>query len=310
MKVLVTGGAGYLGSILVPTLLNEGYEVEVVDNFMFQQSSLMDVCFNKNFNVVRGDVRDEKLMKKLIKDKDIIIPLAALVGAPLCGRDEIGTKSTNYEAIKMLCSITSKNQKIIFPTTNSGYGTTTGDIYCTEETPLNPISLYGKTKVDAEKVVLDRGESITFRLATVFGASPKMRIDLLVNDFVYRALKDRSLIIFEGHFKRNYIHIRDVARAFIHAIKNFETMKNEPYNVGLSSANLSKLELAQKIKEYIPELTIIEAPIGEDPDKRNYIVSNEKIEKTGFKPIFSLDDGIVELIKAYTILNNNRYTNV
>jgi len=310
MKVLVTGGAGYLGSVLVPTLLNEGYEVEVVDNFMFQQSSLMDVCFNKNFNVVRGDVRDEKLMKKLIKDKDIIIPLAALVGAPLCGRDEIGTKSTNYEAIKMLCSITSKNQKIIFPTTNSGYGTTTGDIYCTEETPLNPISLYGKTKVDAEKVVLDRGESITFRLATVFGASPKMRIDLLVNDFVYRALKDRSLIIFEGHFKRNYIHIRDVARAFIHAIKNFETMKNEPYNVGLSSANLSKLELAQKIKEYIPELTIIEAPIGEDPDKRNYIVSNEKIEKTGFKPIFSLDDGIVELIKAYTILNNNRYTNV
>ena len=310
MKILVTGGAGYLGSVLVPTLLTEGYEVEVLDNFMFNQTSLMDVCFNKNFSVVRGDVRDEKLMKKLVQDKDIIIPLAALVGAPLCGRDKIGTNTINYEAVKMICDITSKNQKIIFPTTNSGYGTTTGDIYCTEKTPLNPISLYGKTKVDAEKAILDRGESITFRLATVFGASPKMRIDLLVNDFVYRALKDRSLVIFEGHFKRNYIHIRDVARAFVHAIKNFKKMKNEPYNVGLSSANLSKLELAQKIKEYIPNLAIIEAPIGEDPDKRNYIVSNEKIEKTGFKPIYSLDDGIIELIKAYTILNNNRYTNV
>lgn len=310
MKILVTGGAGYLGSILVPALLNEGYEVEVIDNFMFNQASLMDVCSNPKFSVTRGDVRDKELMKKLIKDKDIIIPLAALVGAPLCKRDNVGTRTTNYEAIKLLCEIASKNQKIIFPTTNSGYGTTTGEIYCTEETPLNPISLYGQTKVDAEKVILDRGESITFRLATVFGASPKMRIDLLVNDFVYRAINDKSLVIFEGHFKRNYIHIKDVANAFLHAIKNFETMKNEPYNVGLSSANLSKLELAQKIKEYIPSLTIIEAPIGEDPDKRNYIVSNEKIEKTGFMPNFSLDDGIKELIKVYTILNNNRFTNV
>lgn len=310
MKILVTGGAGYLGSILVPALLNEGYEVEVIDNFMFNQASLMDVCSNPKFSVTRGDVRDKELMKKLIKDKDIIIPLAALVGAPLCKRDNVGTRTTNYEAVKLLCEIASKNQKIIFPTTNSGYGTTTGEIYCTEETPLNPISLYGQTKVDAEKVILDRGESITFRLATVFGASPKMRIDLLVNDFVYRAINDKSLVIFEGHFKRNYIHIKDVANAFLHAIKNFETMKNEPYNVGLSSANLSKLELAQKIKEYIPSLTIIEAPIGEDPDKRNYIVSNEKIEKTGFMPNFSLDDGIKELIKVYTILNNNRFTNV
>ena len=310
MKILVTGGAGYLGSVLVPTLLYEGYEVEVIDNFMFNQASLMDVCSNPKFSIIRGDVRDKELMKKLIKDKDIIIPLAALVGAPLCKRDEIGTKTTNYEAIKLLCEITSKNQKIIFPTTNSGYGTTTGEIYCNEKTPLNPISLYGQTKVDAEKVVLDRGESITFRLATVFGASSKMRIDLLVNDFVYKAVHDRSLVIFEGDFKRNYIHIKDVANAFLHAIKNFETMKNEPYNVGLSSANLSKLELAQKIKEYIPNLTIIEAPIGEDPDKRNYIVSNEKIEKTGFMTKYSLDDGIKELIKVYTILNNNRFTNV
>lgn len=310
MKILVTGGAGYLGSILVPALLNEGYEVEVIDNFMFNQASLMDVCSNPKFSVTRGDVRDKELMKKLIKDKDIVIPLAALVGAPLCKRDNVGTRTTNYEAVKLLCEIASKNQKIIFPTTNSGYGTTTGEIYCTEETPLNPISLYGQTKVDAEKVILDREESVTFRLATVFGASPKMRIDLLVNDFVYRAINDKSLVIFEGHFKRNYIHIKDVANAFLHAIKNFETMKNEPYNVGLSSANLSKLELAQKIKEYIPSLTIIEAPIGEDPDKRNYIVSNEKIEKTGFMPNFSLDDGIKELIKVYTILNNNRFTNV
>jgi len=310
MKVLVTGGAGYLGSILVPTLLEKGYKVTVVDNFMFNQTSLMDVCNNENFEVVRGDVRDKELMKKLIKDKDIIIPLAALVGAPLCSRDNIGTITTNYEAIKMITEITSKNQKIIYPTTNSGYGTTTGEIYCTEETPLNPISLYGKTKSDAEKVVLDRGESITFRLATVFGASPKMRIDLLVNDFVYRAFHDRSLVIFEGHFKRNYIHIRDVARAFVHSIENFEKMKNEPYNVGLSTANLSKIELANKIKEYLPKLVILEAPIGEDPDKRNYIVSNDKIENTGFLPKFSLDYGIQELIKVYTILNNNRYTNV
>ena len=310
MKILVTGGAGYLGSILVPSLLNEGYKVEVLDNFMFHQTSLMDVCANPNFNVTKGDVRNKELIKEMIKDKDIIIPLAALVGAPLCKRDKIGTKTTNYEAIKLLCEMASKNQKIIFPTTNSGYGTTTGKIYCTEETPLNPISLYGQTKVDAEKVVLDRGEAITFRLATVFGASPKMRIDLLVNDFVYRSVNDKSLVIFESHFKRNYIHIKDVANAFIHAIKNFEAMKNEPYNVGLSLANLSKLELAQKIKKYIPDLTIIEAPIGEDPDKRNYIVSNEKIEKTGFLPKFSLDDGIKELIKGYTIINNSRYSNV
>lgn len=310
MKILVTGGAGYLGSVLVPALLNEGHTVEVVDNFMFNQASLMDVCANPNFSVTRGDVRDKSLMKRLVENKEIVIPLAALVGAPLCKRDEIGTQTTNYEAIKMLCEITSKEQKIIYPTTNSGYGTTTGEIYCTEETPLHPISTYGKTKVDAEKVILDRGEAITFRLATVFGASPKMRIDLLVNDFVYKAIHDRSLVIFEGHFKRNYIHIRDVARAFVHAIKNFDTMKNEPYNVGLSSANLSKLELAQKIKEYIPNLTIIEAPIGEDPDKRNYIVSNDKIESTGFMPKYSLDDGIKELMKVYTILNNNRFTNV
>ena len=310
MKILVTGGAGYLGSVLVPALLNEGHTVEVVDNFMFNQASLMDVCANPNFSVTRGDVRDKSLMKRLVENKEIVIPLAALVGAPLCKRDEIGTQTTNYEAVKMLCEITSKEQKIIYPTTNSGYGTTTGEIYCTEETPLHPISTYGKTKVDAEKVILDRGEAITFRLATVFGASPKMRIDLLVNDFVYKAIHDRSLVIFEGHFKRNYIHIRDVARAFVHAIKNFDTMKNEPYNVGLSSANLSKLELAQKIKEYIPNLTIIEAPIGEDPDKRNYIVSNDKIESTGFMPKYSLDDGIKELMKVYTILNNNRFTNV
>jgi len=309
MKILVTGGAGYIGSVLVPYLLKREYYVEVVDNFMFNQNSLLDLCIYKNFDVIRGDVRDKNLMKKLVKDKDIIIPLAALVGAPLCERDKIGAKTTNLDAIKMLCEITSRDQKIIFPTTNSGYGTTTGEIFCTEETPLNPISLYGKTKVEAEKIVLDRGNSITFRLATVFGASPRMRIDLLVNNFVYRAVKDRSIVIFEGHFKRNYIHIRDVARAFLHAIDNFDRMRDEPYNVGLSSANLSKIELAKLIKKFIHDFTIIEAPIGSDPDKRNYIVSNEKIEKTGFKPIYSLEDGIKELIKVYTILKNNFYSN-
>lgn len=308
--VLVTGGAGYLGSILVPELLKLGHRVTVLDNFMFQQNSLLECCTYENFDVVRGDARDEDILKTLLQKVDYIIPLAALVGAPLCSRDKIGTITTIRDAVASLTKLSSKEQRIIIPTTNSGYGIGQKGVYCTEETPLKPISLYGKAKVEAEKIVLDRGNSISFRLATVFGMSPRMRIDLLVNDFTYRAVKDRFVVIFEGHFKRNYVHIRDVARAFIHAIDNFDTMKNEPYNVGLSDANLSKLELCVKIKEQVPDFVYLESPVGEDPDKRDYLVSNEKIEKTGFKPIFSLEMGIKELIKGYRIITNSRYSNV
>jgi nucleoside-diphosphate-sugar epimerase len=309
-NILVTGGAGYLGSVLVPELLKLGHNVTVIDSFIFGQNSLSDCCYMDNFNVIKGDVRDKNLMTTLVKDKDVIIPLAALVGAPLCKRDEIGTISINRDAIKLLTEITSKEQRILMPVSNSGYGVGEDGIYCTETSPLKPISLYGITKVKAENIMMDRGNAISFRLATVFGMSPRMRLDLLVNDFTYRAVNDKFIVIFEGHFKRNYIHIRDVARAFIHGIDNFEDMKNEVYNVGLSDANLSKLELCYKIKEHIENFTIIEAPIGKDPDQRNYIVSNEKIEKTGFMPKHSLDMGIKELIKGYIIINNSKYSNV
>ena len=309
-NILVTGGAGYLGSILVPKLLELGHKVTVVDTFMFKQNSLLECCANERFTVVRGDAREESVMKPLLKDADYIIPLAALVGAPLCERDKIGTITTNRDAILMLARLASKEQRFIYPNTNSGYGIGQKGVYCTEESPLNPISLYGKTKVEVEKALLDRGNAISLRLATVFGMSPRMRIDLLVNDFTYRAVKDRFVVIFEGHFKRNYIHVRDVARGFIHAIDKFDSMKNEPYNLGLSDANLSKIELCAKIKEQVPNFTYIEAPVGEDPDKRDYIVSNEKIEKTGFKPAHSLEMGIKELIKGYKIITNSIYSNV
>ena len=308
--ILVTGGAGYLGSVLVRQLLKHGHKVTVLDNFMFGPNSLLDCCHYDSFEVVRGDARDRDLLEKLVKNKDVIIPLAALVGAPLCARDKIGAKTTNTGAIKTLTEILSKEQRIIIPITNSGYGIGQKGIHCTEQTPLNPVSFYGKTKVEAEKIALGRDNSVSLRLATVFGASPRMRLDLLVNDFTYRAVKDRFIVIFEGHFKRNYIHIRDMAKAFIHVIDNFDTMKGEPYNVGLSDANISKLELCAKIKEQVSNFTFIEASVGKDPDKRDYIVSNEKIEKTGFSPDHSLEMGIAELIKSYTIINNNKYSNV
>ena len=309
IKILVTGGAGYIGSILVPMLLDRGYEVTVLDNFMYNQSSLLDCCANPRFSVIRGDCRDEATLKKALRGADYILPLAAIVGAPACEADKTAAVSTNLEAIKLLLSLRSREQRIIYPCTNSGYGIGEKDKLCTEETPLRPLSLYGKTKVEAEKAILDAGNAISLRLATAFGMSPRMRLDLLVNDFVYRAVKDRYLVVFEGHFRRNFIHVRDVARAFIHAIENFERMRDEPYNVGLSDANLSKLELCAKIKEQLPDFVYIEAPVGEDPDKRDYIVSNEKIERTGFKPIYSLEMGIKELIKGYTILRALKYIN-
>lgn len=309
-RVLVTGGAGYIGSVLVPMLLQEGYEVTVLDNFYFNQSTLLECCMNPRFHVVRGDARKEELMKELMADKDYIIPLAAMVGFPLCKADEIAAETTNLGAIKTILKLRKPEQRIIYPCTNSGYGVGEGNKFCTEETPMRPISLYGTTKAEAEKLILEAGNSLTFRFATVFGASTRMRLDLLVNDFVYRAVFDRTAVIFEGKFKRNYVHIRDAAGAFLHAISHFDEMKGRAYNCGLSSANLSKVELCEKIKEHIPEFVYIEAPVGEDPDKRDYIVSNERLEATGWKPKYSLDDGIEELKKVYTIIKNKTYSNI
>jgi len=309
-NILVTGGAGYIGSVLVPALLSRGHKVAVLDNFYFNQLTLMDCCPNPGFNVIRGDAREEETLKSAIDGADYILPLAALVGFPLCDADKTAARTTNLEAVELLLKIRTKEQKIIYPCTNSGYGIGDKDIFCTEDTPLNPISLYGTTKVLAEKAVLEAGNSLTFRFATLFGASPRMRIDLLLNDFVYRAVYDRTAVIFEGNFKRNFIHIRDVANAFMFAIDNFERMKGLPYNCGLSSANISKLELCAKIKEHIPSFVYIEAPIGTDPDKRDYIVSNARLEATGWRPEYSLNDGIEELKKVYTILKNKAYSNI
>jgi len=310
MKILVTGGAGYLGSILVPTLLSEGYKVVVIDNFLYNQTSLLEHCYNKNFTVIRGDVRNITLMKELIKKVDIIFPLACLTGAPLCSKNPIEARSVNLGSIKTLIKIRSKSQPIIFPTTNSGYGIGQKDIYCTEETPLKPISLYAKLKVEAEKILLENGNCITFRFATLFGISPRMRLDLLVNDFTYRAVRDKYLVLFQPHFKRNYLHVRDAAYVFVHALKNYNKMKNQVYNVGLSNANLSKLELCYEIKRKVPDFQFIISEVGEDIDKRNYIVSNAKIEATGFKPKYSLQEGIEELIKGYQIIKLTQFSNV
>ncbi len=310
MRILITGGAGYIGSVLAPTLLSQGHQVTVLDNFYFGQSTLLDCCHSESFRVVRGDCREESTIKPLVAKADVIIPLAALVGVPLCNTDAIATRTTNQEAVELLCRLAGADQWVLMPVTNSGYGIGEKGKFCTEDTPLRPISSYGITKVKAEEAVLARKNSISFRLATVFGLSPRMRIDLLVNDFVHRAVNDRAVVIFEGHFKRNYIHIRDVVRAFVHGLANFDKMKGKPYNVGLDDANLSKLELCEVIKKHLPKFVYLEAPVGEDPDKRDYIVSNARIAATGFKPEWSLDRGIQELIKGYTIIRNSIYSNV
>ena len=307
--ILVTGGAGYLGSMMTRYLLDAGHSVTVLDNFMFRQTSLNDLCANDGFDVVSGDARDTDVLAPLCAKADIVIPLAALVGAPLCDADKLGAESINRDAIRDLIKLASPDQRILVPISNSGYGVGEPGKHCTEESPMNPISLYGRTKVEAEEAVLERGNAISFRLATVFGMAPRMRIDLLVNDFVYRALNDRALVLFEAHFKRNYIHVRDVARAFLHGIDNFDSLKNEAFNVGLSDANLSKLELCERIQNHLPNFAFLEAEIGGDPDKRDYIVSNDKIEATGFKPEFSLDFGIAELIKGYRMIRNSVYGN-
>lgn len=310
MRILVTGGAGYIGSVLVPMLLDRGHHVTVLDTFSRGTTELAACCRFAGFNPVRGDARDARVLDELVPRADVVIPLAALVGAPLCKEDPIAARTTNLDAVVSLTKLTSQSQMVVYPTTNSGYGVGEAGKHCTEETPLNPISLYGVTKVEAEKAVLETSEGVSLRLATVFGMSPRMRLDLLVNDFTWRAVTDRAVVIFEGHFKRNYIHIRDVAKGFEHAIDNFALMRRGAFNLGLSTANLSKLELCAKIKEQVPNFVYLEAPIGEDPDKRDYIVSNEKIERTGWAPDWTLEAGIAELIRGYKMIRNSRYANI
>jgi len=302
MNVLITGGAGYLGSILCEHLLAAGCKVATLDSLIYDEQNLNHLCANPNFDFIRGDARDESVVKALVKIADVIIPLAAIVGAPACDLDPYMATSVNRDAVSLLCKLRSKDQLVIYPTTNSGYGTKTGDVFCTEESPLDPISLYGRTKVEAEEIVLSAGNTITLRLATVFGMSPRPRLDLLVNHFTYAAFFDGYLVIFEKDFKRNYIHIRDVADCFIHCIRNSAGMVGRPFNVGLDEANLSKEELALKIKEHLPKFYLHFSEVGSDPDKRNYIVSNKRLREAGFEAKRSLDDGIVELIKGYKLL--------
>jgi len=308
--ILVTGGAGYLGAILVPALLAEGHRVTVLDSFMFRQTSLNHVCNDPNFSVVKGDIRVEATLAPLLKKADIVIPLAALVGAPMCNADPVGAKTINHDAMLLLLRKLSASQRILMPTTNSAYGSGDANNFCTEDSPLRPISLYAREKVAIEAELMQRENAISFRLATVFGMAPRMRIDLLVNDFVHRAVHDRFVVLFEGDFKRNYIHVRDVTRAFQHGIANFGAMRGQIYNVGLSEANVSKRELCQRIQQQLPEFVFLDAPVGKDPDQRNYVVSNEKIERTGFKTSVGLDAGIAELIKGFTMVKNTVHGNV
>ena len=309
-NILLIGGAGYIGSVLCSELLIKNYAVTVLDSLMYQDNSLLGCCLHKDFNFIKGDLTNKDLVSKLLASHDIVIPLAAIVGAPACQADPIRASLVNKEAMMWLLDRISPQQMLLFPTTNSGYGIGDSTGYCDESSPLRPLSEYGRAKVEVEKKLLDLQCGISFRLATVFGVSPRMRMDLLVNDFVYRAYRDRSLVLFEEHFRRNYIHVRDVARTFIFGIENFKKMYGEPFNVGLSSANLTKRELAEKIKVHIPSLYIHSAPIGEDPDKRDYLVSNKKLESMGWLPAYDLDYGVVELLKAYRMLNVNPYANV
>ncbi len=310
MKILVTGGAGYLGSVLVPDLLAEGHQVTVVDSFLYRQNSLAHVCHYPGFEIVRGDVRIESTMKPLLAKADVVIPLAALVGAPLCAKDPVGATSTNHDAVIMMLKNISKDQMILMPTTNSAYGSGDKNNFCTEESPLHPMSKYAIDKVEIEKALMQHSNTISFRLATVFGMSPRMRLDLLVNDFVYRAVMDRFVVLFESSFKRNYIHIRDISRVFRFGIENFSKMKGQIFNVGLSEANVSKKELCEHIQKFVPDFVFMDAPVGKDPDQRNYIVSNAKIEAIGFKTAHPLDLGIQELIKGFTMIRNSLYGNM
>lgn len=309
MNILITGGAGYIGSVLTPYLLNLGFSVTVLDNLYYKQHSLLHCFSNPRFQFIQGDACNEALIQQEMKKADVIIPLAAIVGAPACDHNPLLATQLNYDALIKILHYSSENQCILYPNTNSGYGIGEKQSLCTEKTPLKPISLYGKLKVQAEDELLSSGRAVAFRLATVFGISPRMRLDLLVNDFTFRACQDRCIVLFEEHFKRNFIHVRDVAHAFHFGILNFSQMRGEAYNVGLSSANLSKRELCEKIKTFLPKLYIHSATIGEDPDKRDYIVSNEKLEALGWQPQVSLEDGIKEIISAYPILRMHAFKN-
>jgi nucleoside-diphosphate-sugar epimerase len=302
MKLLLTGGAGYLGSTITNRLLDEGHVVTVLDSLEFNQLSLLPFIKNKRFNFVYGDVRNKELLKKLVTSHDVIIPLAARVGFPACAADPFTATQLNYEQIVDIVEFSNGKSKILFPNTNSGYGVAEGGEVCTEDSPLNPISHYGITKVAAEKYLMENTDTICFRLATVFGPSPRMRVDLLVNEFVYKAMTDKYIVLFESHFKRNYIHVDDVASVFSFMIENYDSHKNEVFNVGLSNGNLSKLELVNLIKNYIPDFSISVSDFYEDPDKRDYIVSNKKIESTGWYPTYSIEDGIEQLINTYKMI--------
>lgn len=310
MRILVTGGAGYIGSVLAPSLLDDGHEVTVVDTFMYGQTPLLDCCVNPRLTIVRGDARDKSLISGLVAGADAVLPLACLTGAPICAKDPWAARAVNFDAIRMIAEQISPEQMLVFPSTNSGYGVGEGRIECDETTPLRPISLYGQLKVELERYLLDRGNCVTFRFATLFGTSPRMRLDLLVNDFTYRAVVDRFVVLFEPHFKRNYLHVRDGARAFRHALANYGSMKGRPYNVGLSDANISKWELCQEIKKHVPEFTFVVADVGKDPDQRNYVVSNKRIESTGYRTTIGLYDGIQDLIRGYQVVRRNQHANV
>ena len=310
-KVLITGGAGYLGSVLAEVLLDKGYNVTVFDNLMYKQTSLLHLCNNKHFNFIKGDVTNKKDLLPLIVNNDVVIPLAAIVGAPACDANEDLATAINYTQIQFIVDNLREDQKLVMPNTNSQYGSSKDII--TEDSPQNPLSLYAKTKCEAEQYILNSRNGICLRLATVFGASPRMRTDLLVNDFVYKTITEGCLVLFQSKFKRNYIHVRDIAYTFLHCIENYDTLNGEVFNVGLSDANLNKMELATKIKTYFPKLVIIENEFSSDIDNRNYIVSNDKLEATGWKPKFTIDDGIKELISAYEMVitdNNKKYTNL
>lgn len=309
-KILITGGAGYIGSILSEELLKKDYKITIYDNFLYKQNSLAHLCKYSNLEIIRGDVRDFQKIKSTFSKSDIIIPLAALVGAPICKFDPEGSRAINKKSIDFMLENISKDQIILMPTTNSAYGSGDDNNYCDENTKLKPISQYAIDKVEIEKKLTSHKNYISFRLATVFGMSPRMRIDLLVNDFVYRALNDNFIVLFESNFKRNFIHVRDVSRVFIHALDNFDSMKNQIYNVGLSDTNISKKELCEKIKKFIDKFIYFEDKFHKDEDQRNYIVSNKKIENTGFKTNYSLDFGIEELIKGYTSISNKVYSNI
>jgi nucleoside-diphosphate-sugar epimerase len=309
-KILVTGGAGYIGSIMVPQLIDEGHQVTVIDNYMYKQSSLSELVLNKKFKLEIGDVRDLELIKKHLVSNDIVIPLAAIVGAPACKKNPNEATSINKDSILSLFKFVSSNQLVIMPTTNSAYGSGNENNYCDEESPLNPLSLYAKDKVYVEQELTQLNNWISFRLATVFGLSPRMRLDLLVNNFVYRALIDKFIVLFEGHFKRNYIHVRDVANAFKFAINNSGKMNNNIFNVGLTEANISKIELCKEIRKFVPDFVIKEEEFTKDPDQRNYIVSNSKIENLGFETQISLENGLQELVTGIQIFKNFPHTNL